>query len=95
MLSNTQKISFKVSARNVIQEGNVFKIANNCHAHKLVPKYILNGLSDQYEYSIVIRIKETLNDNDLKGRLYNNLMELNDLEIMQSLEADADLELES
>jgi hypothetical protein len=88
--SNSQKISFVVGKKDLIQEDGTFKIAVSC---RLNPQ-ILQGQDNIYRiphrFSLVLCIEENLKDTNASGRLYNEMVAINHVENISV----ADIELE-
>jgi len=87
--SNSQKISFTVGRNELVSEDGTFKLAVNC---KLNPQLSGHEMTYQHnhKFSMVIRIEENLTEAKLTGRLYNELIAINEIENI----ATADIELE-
>ncbi len=88
--SNSQKITFIVGKKELIQENGIFKIAVNCRLHP----QILSGQETKYKiphkFSLVIRIEENQTEANATGNLYNEMIAINNIENI----ALADIELE-
>ncbi|MTG99263.1 S8 family serine peptidase [Myroides sp. BIT-d1] len=95
--SNTQKISFNINIKDLVNEDKTFKLA----IHAKLTKQLLGGIPENYPsvfpFSIVLSIEETIKDNT--GKLYEEIQLINNVEILQdiildtSLEADAELDI--
>jgi len=95
MLSNTHKITYRVKRQQLVDERNLFKVAVHCHFHKLLPEYILETLPGEYQFSLVLRIKEVSTGEVKSGRLYQELLELNDLRAIGAIYIEAENEGEA
>jgi len=88
--SNSQKVQFTFGQKELLSEGGVFKLAVNC---KINPQ-LLSGEERKYEhphkFSIALRIEENLTEAKLTGKLYNEIIAINEVENI----AVADIELE-
>jgi hypothetical protein len=88
--SNSQKGEFTFGQKELLSEEGIFKLAVNC---KINPQ-LLVGEERKYEhphkFSIALRIEENLTEAKLTGRLYNELIAINEIENI----AIADIELE-
>jgi len=88
--SNSQKISFTVGRNELVSEDGTFKLAVNC---KINPQ-LLVGEERKYEhphnFSIAIRIEENLKETELTGKLYNEMIAINEIDNI----AVADIEIE-
>lgn len=88
--SNTQKINFTIDVKHLIDEGCTLNLA----IHAKLTKQIVGKLSDNYPnrfpFSLVIRVEENFKNE--KGRLYEELMLINHLEVITEANLVADLE---
>lgn len=92
IFSNIQKSSLNVSKESIISEHGTFKIAVSSAFHK----QLTNADKIQYEnipvpYSLVITIEQTPLKGESLNSLYNGLLEINSLEIINDIELEADL----
>lgn len=90
LVSNVQKISFKVKKENIINEQNCFKIAINSAFNKLLTEAEKEPFQQAIPYSLVITIEQVPAKNETLNSLYNELQLINNLEAI----AEADLEAE-
>lgn len=95
LLSNVQKVELNISRSNLINEAFEFKIVVGCRRHGNLSDAQAISLPKSYDYSLVIRIKENLPENRLNNRLFDELVNLNEVEVLGNLELDADLEAEA
>lgn len=91
MLSNCQKLNFRVNREILIREQNSFKIAVNCKIHKLLNRNQTEALNKEFAFSLAIEIKEIPDKGQLSGNLYNELEAINNIENI----AEVDLDLET
>ncbi|MDR0863797.1 MAG: S8 family peptidase [Candidatus Symbiothrix sp.] len=89
-LSNVQKISFTVSKERLIAENGTFKIAVSSRFNKLLTAEEREQYNYDHPFSIVINIQE----NGSSGKLYDGLCAINELEAINTLEAEAGVQLE-
>jgi len=89
-LSNTQKISFSVSKARLIAENGTFKIAVSSRFNKLLTEEERKLYNHEHPFSIVINIQE----NGSSGHLYDGLCAVNELEVINVVEAEAGVQLE-
>jgi hypothetical protein len=92
-LTNTQKTSFYISRERLREENNQFKVAIECHFHKLLPETVTSSLPSEYEYSLVLRFRENVPAAKQTQSLYNELQLCNQMQVLGTLDLDADLEL--
>lgn len=94
MLSNTQKINFSISKKVLQEENCILKIAVNAKLHKLLNELDKSKLKNRsIPFSIVFTITENTVKNTQSGRLYDELVAINELEAenfaIVTLEAEA------
>jgi len=90
-LSNCQKISFKVNKQKLIDESNTFKIVLSSKFHKLLNQTQRREYNAENPFSLVITISELPINGENTGRLYNEMLLINDLSVIAELEADLDI----
>lgn len=95
MLSNTHKEYYYIKREDIISEKNVFKIAINCHFHKILPDYIAQSLPKEYAYSLVIRLWDNQSAQNRNDQLYSELQQLNDLKILADADAENIIDVEA
>lgn len=91
--SNSQKIEFPVNLNELIDEDGTFKLAVNCRICPQLTPDKIREYNQSHQFSIVIRIDDNVKKTELKGRLYSEMEQINDLDSI--LSADADLTLEN
>ena len=78
--TNTQKISFVINVNDLINEHGTFKIAVNCR----INPQLLPGTEKPYEkvhsFSLAVTIEEKLKDDNLTGKLYQEMILCNSIE---------------
>lgn len=88
--SNSQKIYLNVNVDDLNNEENTFKLA----VHAKLSEQVLGGLPEDYPtefpFSIVLTIEETIRNNS--GKLYDEILLINQLEVIQELDIKARLE---
>lgn len=89
--SNTQKINFTVDISHLISENKTLKLAVHCK----VSNQIVGGLPANYPksfpFSMVISIEE--NTRIKSGKLYDELLAINNLEVIQSIDLEGTVDL--
>lgn len=93
-LTNTQKTRFSISREDLCAENGQFKIAVECHFHKLLPRETTYALPTEYDYSLVLRFRENVPAAQQTQSLYDELQLCNDLEALGALNLDAEGDLE-
>jgi len=94
--SNTQKISFSISEKDLKDEGSTFKLAIHCLLNTQLlgdtTKYKVN-----HPFSIAITIEETLREAKKTGKLYAEMCAVNEVDSIIEAEGEAgvDVELEN
>ncbi|GBD91106.1 subtilase family protein [bacterium BMS3Abin04] len=92
LLSNTQKISFTIPKRIIRRDDNTFKLAIKCQLHKLLPAYMEDKYNTNHNFSLAISIKENSYKGKHSNMLYNEMIAINNLEVINELEAEIELE---
>ncbi|GAB2780690.1 hypothetical protein GCM10027275_25320 [Rhabdobacter roseus] len=95
LLCNTQKVSFVVGKKDILNEDFTFKVAVNSKLNKLLTAAQKAAYATTVEFSLVIRIEERPYKNQYIGSLYNGLKVENDLQVLTTLDADLEAEAES
>lgn len=93
--SNSQKIEFPVNLNELVDENGTFKIAINCRICPQLTADQIGQYNHPHSFSIAIRIDNNLLKTGLKGRLYNEMEQINDLESILKTHADLTLENEA
>jgi hypothetical protein len=90
--ANTQKIHFPVSVKDLEEEGSTFKLAIHC----LINSQLLPGAADKYDhphqFSIAVSIEENLPVARQTGRLYSEIIAVNEVENIINIEPEAEAE---
>ncbi|MHA4846528.1 S8 family serine peptidase [Flavitalea antarctica] len=91
---NTQKIHFRVGADELVSEESTLKLAINC---RLNPQ-LLPGMEARYggdhPFSLVVTIKEDLPEARQTGKLYAEMLAVNEVENIITVELENDLQAE-
>jgi hypothetical protein len=89
--SNSQKINFTIDVNHLISENQVLKLAVHCK----VSNQIIGGLPGSYPkkfpFSMVITIEE--NTKSKTGKLYDELIAINNLEVIGDIELEGSIEV--
>ena len=92
LLSNCQKVIFRLNKEILVREEFALKIAVNCKMHKLLSQTQKAQLPREYPFSIALTISEIPHKGELSGNLYSELEAINNLENIADLEATLDNE---
>jgi len=93
MLSNTQQINFSISKKVITEENYCLKIAVNSKLHKLLNDLDKSKLKDTpISFSIVFVIEEKSLKNKQTGKLYNEMVAINNLESINVIDATLEAE---
>jgi len=89
--SNSQKINFTIDLNHLISENQVLKLAIHCK----VSTQIIGGLPasypKQFPFSMAITIEE--NTKKKSGKLYDELLAINNLEVLGDIELDGSIDV--
>lgn len=86
--TNTQKLSFSVNFQDLINESSTFKIAVNCRINPQLLPGTERQYQSQHSFSIALTVEETLKENNLTGKLYNEMMLCNSVENIAAINMD-------
>lgn len=92
MLSNSQKLSFTISKKVLQEENCKLKIAVNAKFHKLLNAVQKDTYNVNHPFSLVITIKENPIKNSNTNRLYNDLLAVNNLSALATVDIDLEAE---
>lgn len=89
--SNSQKINFTIDLNHLISENQVLKLAVHCK----VSNQIIGGLPDSYPKEFPFSMAITIEENTKKksGKLYDELIAINNLEVLGDIELEGSLEV--
>ncbi len=88
--SNVQKIEFNVDVAQLRSEGKTFKLAVQALLSNQIMASQIENYPKEFNFSLILKIKETVRTNT--GRLYDELRAINNVEVINVAEAEADLE---
>lgn len=88
--SNVQKIEFNVDVTQLRSEGKTFKLAVQALLSNQIMASQIENYPTEFNFSLVLKIEETIRTNT--GRLYDDLRAINNVEVINVAEAEADLE---
>jgi hypothetical protein len=90
--SNAQKIEFVVNVKDLLDEGSTFKLAIHC---KLSAQLISTiGYEKEHPFSIALTIEETLKKGKATGKLYQEMILVNEVENIVHIEGEAEGDIE-
>lgn len=95
LYSNVQKVRFTISRDEILDEENRVKIAINSKFHSILSQNIIAQLETEYDFSLVIRIKEQQREHMLTGQLYDEIQLVNNLEVLGELDIEVEGEAEA
>lgn len=90
--SNTQKIFLNVNIADLHKEDSTFKLAIHAKVSDQIVGSLPDGYPSDFPFSIVLAIEETFKKST--GKLYDELLAINHLEIISILDLDTTLEAE-
>jgi hypothetical protein len=90
--SNTQKIQFPISVKDLEDEGSTFKLAIHC---RINPQLLsADKYKKTHHFSTVITIEEKLPESKLTKKLYAEMIAINEIENIIHLEGDVEGDIE-
>jgi len=90
--SNSQKLQFNVNVEDLVNEKLTFNLAVQARLSSQILKSELDSYDKEFEFSLVLRIDENLRVP--KNKLYDEIFAVNNLEVLTSLDAEGDIEIE-
>lgn len=92
VFSNTQKIDFSISKRDLVSENNTVRIGIHSRLHKHLDAGRLGRYNRPHHYSLAISIEEKTKEEDRTHNLYDELIAINQLEAIGEIEIELDAE---
>lgn len=93
--TNTQKMTFTISKRDLENENFTFKLAVHCRINPQLIEGQANRYRQGHNFSIVLNLEENLTATNLTNRLYNEVLGCNSIEQIINSDLDAEAELNS
>lgn len=91
--SNTQKITFPVNVKELINESGTFKLAINCRINpQLLPGTEIPYVNKNHSFSIAITIEESLQPRKITGKLYSEMLAVNTNVNISNIDLEAEAE---
>lgn len=97
LYSNVQKMDFSIGRQDIVDENGVIKVAVHCMVSPQIKATILERrdiLTQSYKFSLAIRIEEIQAERNLTNRLYNDIIAINDVQNIGTIDLQNDLEIE-
>ncbi|MBC7570755.1 MAG: S8 family peptidase [Spirosoma sp.] len=94
LLSNTQKTSFVVGKKELIEEKNTFIIGVSSQFSKLLTETQKAKYAQENEFTVVIRVQERPSNGEYIDSLYEGLRLINNLSTLIDLDTDLEAEAE-
>lgn len=91
MLSNVQTLNFNIPYSALVSENCSFQIAVQCRLHKLLTEAQKQGYKDAHDFSLVITVRDLTSNLNHGNSLYQELINLNELEVLNNLDLDAEV----
>lgn len=90
--SNAQKIEFVVNVKDLLDEGSTFKLAIHC---KLSAQLISTvGYEKEHPFSIALCVEENMKEGKTTGKLYQEMIAVNEVENIIHIEGEAEGDIE-
>lgn len=90
--SNVQKQSFPINVNELIDEDGIFKIGVHCLTHPQLRPGEEGVYATNNKFSMVITIEETLKEENLTGKLYDEIVSINEIDVLGNLNQDLEAE---
>jgi hypothetical protein len=91
MLSNVQSLNFNMTYSALVSENCSFQIAVQCRLHKLLTEIQKQGYKDSHDFSLAITITDLTSHLNHGNSLYQEMVNLNELEVLNNLDLDAEV----
>lgn len=92
--SNVQKITFPVNLNELTEENGTFKLAIHCRVSHQILETIRREYEHPHPFSIVVTVENNLTQTEFSGRLYNEMVAINNFENIVESIADSDISVE-
>jgi hypothetical protein len=89
--SNSQKMNITIDLAHLISENKTLNLAVQCKLSEQIVGGIPEDYPSSFPFSLVIRFEENFKENN--GRLYDELIAVNHIEIIEHIELEGDLDL--
>jgi subtilisin family serine protease len=89
--SNSQKMNFTIDLAHLISENKTLNLAVQCKLSEQIVGGIPQDYPSSFPFSLVIRFEENFKENN--NRLYDELISVNNIEIIENIELEGDLDL--
>lgn len=90
--SNTQKIDFAVNVKDLLDEGSTFKLAIHC---KLSAQLISTAQYEkEHPFSIALCVEENMKEGKATGKLYQEMIAVNEVENIIRIEGEAEEDID-
>lgn len=89
--SNSQKMNFTIDLAHLISENKTLNLAVQCKLSEQIVGGIPEDYPSSFPFSLVIRFEENFKENT--NRLYDELIAVNNIEIIENIELEGDLDL--
>jgi hypothetical protein len=91
--SNTQKVEFPVNLNQLNDENGIFKLAVHCRVTHQMLETIRRQYDHAHNFSIVITVENNLKGQRFEGRLYDEMVAINNLDniVINTAEGEAEV----
>ena len=91
MLSNVQSLNFNIPYSALVSENCIFQIAVQCRLHKLLTEIQKQQYKGNHDFSLVITIRDLTDSFNLGHSLYQEMINLNELNVLNNLDLEAEV----
>ncbi|HMT54048.1 MAG TPA: S8 family peptidase [Saprospiraceae bacterium] len=91
MLSNVQSLNFNIPYSALVSGNCSFQIAVQCRLHKLLTEIQKQGYKDAHDFSLVITVRDLTSNLNHGNSLYQEMVNLNELEVLNNLDLEAEV----
>jgi Subtilase family len=97
LYSNVQKINFTISRNDIVDEDGLIKVAVHCMVSPQIKATLedrRNRITEFHKFSIAVTIEENQTERNLTNQLYNEIIAINQIENIGTIDLEADLTIE-
>jgi hypothetical protein len=97
LYSNVQKLEFSIGREDIVSEDGIIKVGVHCMVSPQIKATLSqrrNIITESFKFSIAITIEEKQSERNLTNRLYNEIIAINEVENIGTIDLDNDLSIE-
>jgi hypothetical protein len=91
--SNTQKVNFQINTKDLEEEGSTLKLVIHCLLNPQLLPQSLEKYNKAHHFSMAITLEENLQEAKQTGKLYAEMIAVNEIENLVDIEGEAEAEV--